>query len=497
MGRKLGIFLALAALAAALLLAPWALIPLGVGLLGGAAVFFEVSDKSWLKKSVRIVKSVVLLVALAAATWFVIGTPLKPTQASVASRANQMVRGVVEDASVAPRPALSQTELDRLSLREALQNERRKLALIARALYLNEAARNARVRQTASGGADEKLAGALKEFESLYQVERAGAGGAKVRLLAPAALAEHVKRTAAQIDRLEQEGQAGNKSSQELRDFRLGIAEAMLPFETEALFGAVSALQEQLKAAVNLQLAVEQSYAARYDRGSDSLVLEQTAMLRLAENPVSEVDLTGFMSVPDGRLAEGVREELFVRADARPEEKVDPAVPRFKLPVGVRDLVLVKRVTRQRAAEPLARDLMPLQFSQVRVEWPLPREQGVTLTIRPGGAGEEWPYVVPLKVADDAKLARLLMPSYSVNYVHPFMEVKLSAQGDELVPGDAGRLRLLQPGAASAIRVELLPRFLSNEPGQKIKGYLAAENLVAAAVFAVIAVWGVGALKPK
>lgn len=495
--RKLALVFGLLALGVALLLAPWAMIPIGVGSLGGAAVFFEVSKRPWLEKTARVFKSVVVLVALAVATWFVIGTPLKPAPSSVVSRANQMVRGVVEDASVAPRPALSQTELDRLNLREALQNERRKLALISRALYLNEAARNARVRQTASGGADEKLAGALKEFESLYQAERASGGEGKVRLLTPAALAEHVKRTAAEIDRLEIDGQAGNKSSQELRDFRLGIAAAMLPFETEALFGAVSTLQEQLKTAVNLQLAAEQSYVARYDRASDSLVLEQTALLRLAENPVSEVDLTGFMSVADGRLGQGVREEIFVRADSRPQERVDPTTPLFKLPVGVRDLALTKRLTRERATEQLAGGLLPLQFSQVRVEWPLPREQGATLTIRPSGTGEEWPYVVPMKIADDAKLARVLMPRYAVHYVHPFMETKVTAEADELVPGDAGRLRLLQPGAPTALRVELLPWFMSNETGQKLKSYLAAENLYAAAIFAAIAIWGVGALKPK
>jgi len=495
--QTLALISGLLAVGVAVLLAPWALIPIGVGLVGGAAVFFEVSKRPWLEKSVRLFKSVVVLFALAVTTWFVVGTPVEPARSSVVSRANQMVGGVVDDASFNRRPALSQTELDRLNLREALQNERRKLALISRALYLNEAARNARVRQAASGGADEKLAGVLKEFESLYQTERAGGGESRVRLLAPAALAEHVKRTEAEIDRLEKEGQAGNKSSQELRDFRLGIAAAMLPFETEALFGAALTLQENLKAAINLQLAAEQSYLARYDRARDSLVLEQTAMLRLAENPVSEVDLTGFMSVADGHLGQGVREEIFVRADSRPEERVDPATPLFKLPVGVRDLALTKRVTRERATEPLAGRLLPLQFSQVRVEWPLPREQGITLTIRPGGSGEEWPYVVPMKIADDAKLARVLMPRYAVHYVHPFMDTKVTADADELVPGDAGRLRLLQPGAPSALRIELLPRFMSNEAGQRIKGYLAAENLIAAAMFAAIAIWGVGALKPK
>lgn len=494
--RVLAVLAALVALGVAFFVSPWALIPIAVGLLGGAAVFFEVSNQSWLKKSVRIVKSVVVLVALGVTTWFVMGTPWKPVPSSVASRANQMVRGVVEDASVAPRPALSPTEIDRLNLREALQNERRKLALVARALYLNEAARNARLRQTASGGVDEKLSGAIDRFEALYQMERPGPGGTTVRLLSPAPLAEHVKRTAAEIDRLENEGQAGNRSSQELRDFRLGIAEALRPYETEALFGAVSTLQEQLKAAVNLQLGVEQSYVARYRRDTDSLVLEHVAMLRLADNPVSEVDLTGFLSVPDGKPGPDLDEQIFVRADARPEEKVDPSAPRFKLPVGVRELVLTKRVTRRNASEPLAREPMPFQFSQVRVEWPLPREQGVTLTIRPGGAGEEWPYVVPLKTADDSRLARLLMPRYSVHYVHPVMEVKVGAEFDELAPAESGRLRLLQPAAPSAIRVELLPRFLSNETGQKIKTYLAVENLIAAAFFAAIAAWGVGALKP-
>jgi len=73
--RLLGVLAALGALGVALFLSPWALIPIGVGLLGGAAMFFEVSNRPWLKKSVRIVKSVVVLVALGVTTWFVMGTP--------------------------------------------------------------------------------------------------------------------------------------------------------------------------------------------------------------------------------------------------------------------------------------------------------------------------------------------------------------------------------------------------------------------------------------
>ena len=496
MMRKLGILLAVLAVGVALFIAPWALVPIFVGLLGGAAVFFDVGKKPWQQKVARSLKSVAVLIALGVAAWFVIGTPLKPEKGSVASRANQAVHGVVQDASVASRPAQSQTDIDRLNLREALQAERRKLALISKALYLNEAASKARMRQTVSGGADEKLSGALDKFQELFAKERPGAGGKPARLLAPEALAAHVKQAAAAIDKLEKEGQSGNKSSQQLRDFRLGIANAMVPFEVETLFSAVGTLQDQLKNALNLQLATEQNYTARYDRASNSLVLEQTATLRLADNPASEIDLTGFFSVTDGKLGPGVDEELPVRAESRPAEKADPAAPLYRLPAGVRDLVVVKRVTRHDAAEPLSRGLLPLQFAQVRVEWLLPRDLGVTLTIRPGGTGEEWPFVVSLKYADDAKLARILMPRQSVHYVHPSMDSKLTASFDELLPADAGRLRSLPPGSANAIRVELLPGFLSNDLGQKIKPYLAVENLIAAAVFAVITVWGVGVLKP-
>lgn len=270
----------------------------------------------------------------------------------------------------------------------------------------------------------------------------------------------------------------------------------MVQFEVETLFGAVGALQDHLKTALNLQLATEQSYTARYDRVSDSLVLEQTATLRLADNPASEIDLTGFFSVTDGRLGADLEEEITVQADSRPAEKADPAAPLYKLPAGLRDLVVVKRVTRRNAAESLSRGLLPLQFTQVRVEWLLPRDQGVTLTLRPGNTGEEWPFVVPLKYADDAKLTRIMMPRHSVHYVHPSMDSKLGALFDELAPGDAGRLRSLPPGSVNAIRVELLPGFLSNDLGQKIKPYLVVENLIAAAFFAAITMWGVSALKP-
>lgn len=162
--RILRILLTILAVGMALFVAPWALVPIAVGLIGGAVVLFEVSKRPWMQKAVLYFKTAAVVAALAVTTWFVIGTPLKPEQVSIGSRVNQAVRGVVHDASVAPRLAQSQADLDRLNLREALQNERRKLALISKALYLNEAASKTRMRQTTIGGADEKLSGALDKF---------------------------------------------------------------------------------------------------------------------------------------------------------------------------------------------------------------------------------------------------------------------------------------------------------------------------------------------
>lgn len=504
--RALGVVLAVVALVVALLLAPWALIPILAGLLAGAAIWFEVSNKPWAVRWIRRIKAVALAAAVGAIVWFAFDTPWKPQPTSVATRANRLVTGLVQPAAPADGAAVATDDLDRLNLREAMQDERRKLALIAQAPSLYEAARKTNLRQTSSEGPDEKLAAALREFQAQFEKDREKEGendrpsgkGKPVRLLAPEALQAHVKSAAAAIDRLENEGLAGNRSSQELRNFRHSIPDRLNDFQIDALFGTVAALQEQLRSSLKLQLAMEPTYTVRYERTSDSLVAEQAVRLRLADNTASEIDLTGLLSVTDGKLGAHLSEVITVKADAREEERIDGTQPRYKLPPGVRELVVTKKVTRTHAAEPLFNGWLPVQFTQVRVDWPIGREHGVTISLKPGNSGEEWPLVVPLKYTPEARLGNILVPKYATHFVEPAMEIKVSADHDQLDPGDkAGRLRTLSAGPANAIRVELLPWFLSNPIGQTIKPYLAAESLLAALVFFVITVWGAAALKPS
>ena len=88
------------------------------------------------------------------------------------------------------------------------------------------------------------------------------------------------------------------------------------------------------------------------------------------------------------------------------------------------------------------------------------------------------------------------MPRYSVYFVEPAIDVKQSASNDELTPTlSAGKLRDLVRDSPQAIRVELLPGYLSNSGGQKIKEYLAIENMFAAIIFWLISGVGLMVLK--
>lgn len=507
--RAIRIGLATAAVLIALLVAPWALLAIIAGALAGAASWFEISNSAWVARWSRRFKAVALAAAVGAFTfaWLVSGTPWKPQATSAVTPANRFIRGIVQDATPQNATPTTTQELDRLNLREAMQDERRKLALISQAPALYETARKTNLRLTSSGEPDERLASALREFLTQFEKEREPADEAAraepnkaktVRLLAPEALQAHVKSAVAAVDRLEKEGLSGRRSSQDLRNFRLSIPDRLNSFQIDPLFGTVAALQEQLRGTLKLQLRVDPSYTVRYERNGDSLVAEQAVRLRLADHTATGVDLTGLFSVPDGKLGSNLSELVSVKVDGREPERIDAAQPHYKLPPGVRDMVVTKQVRRAHAAEPLFKDWLPVQFTQVHVDWPIAPEHSITINLKLGQTGEELPLVVPLKYAPDARLGSILMPRYATHFTSPAADVKIGVEHDELELGDkASRLSALATGASTMIRVELLPAFLSNPLGQTFKSYLAAESLFAALAFFVISTWGVAALKPR
>ena len=485
-------------IAAAIFFGPWLFLPLAAGVLVALAILIG-RPNGKLAKILRGVQIVAVCAAVVIVVALVLNTPWapKPVRTSFASKANSFLARLTGPPPGRARPTLATLEVDRLSLRNALQMERQKVMLISKALALYQVALMEYQAAASSGKPDERLSGAIAEFHSIFEKERPGAGGKTIRLLAPDELDAHLQRASAAINKLEAEGLSNDKDSQALRRFKSGIPSALNDFQLDPLYLVVTTLQDRLKTSLHVQLSPELTYEVRYDRDHDSLISEQRTRISLSENPASEVDLTGFFTSQNGQLAVNLREEVVVQEDSSPERLIEPKMSTYNLRPGIKDLTITKRVIRRNAAERIVGGSLPIQFVQVRIDWPLPRTHALTLALQePGNAYNTWPFVVRIENKDDASLNRILMPRYAVYFVEPAMDVKLTASNDEVTPGaSAGKLRDLVPDSTQIIRIELLPWYLSNLTGQKIKEYLVVENMTAALIIGLISGVGLTVLK--
>ena len=492
------IILFLVLISAAIFLGPWLFLPIAAGVLTAWAILIGTPYGKF-ARFLRIVQIITVCVAVIIVVGLVMNTPWAPppVRTSFASKANSFLARLTGPQRSDMRLSLATIEADRLSLRNALQMERKKVTLISKALDLYQVAVMEYQAQASSGNPDERLSAAIKEFHSLFEKERLGPDGKSMRLLAPEDLDAHLERAIAAIDKLESEGLSNAKDSQALRRFKSGIPNALNDFQLEPLHQVVTQLQDRLKTSLRVQLSPESTYEVKYDRDSNSLISQQRTSIDLTDNPASEVDLTGFFTSQDGQLSTNLYEEVSVKEDSSQEKIIAPKTPAYSLRPGVKNLGITKTIIRRKAAEAIVGGSLPLQFVQVRVDWPLPPKHAITLALQErGNPNTTWPLVVPIDNKNDAALNRILMPRYSVYFVEPAIDVKQSASNDELTPTlSAGKLRDLVRDSPQAIRVELLPGYLSNSGGQKIKEYLAIENMFAAIIFWLISGVGLMVLK--
>jgi hypothetical protein len=483
------------------LIAPWIFLPILAGALVALAIYLGKPSSPTFQKIVRWAKAISVGIAVAIALGFVFLTPLKPARTSVASKANIFISKLP---GVSQRP-VSQTiaaiEADRLSLSTALQMERQRVTVVSRALNLYQVARAEYHTQANAGKPDEELATALKDFETLFAKERPDPenGTKTIRLLSPDQLDAHLARANQAIDKLEADGTAIGANSQDLRRFKLSIPGALSDLELDQLYLATTNLQDRLKSSLEVQLSAESTYSIKFDRDGDTLTSQQDIRIRLSDNPASDIDLTGFFTSKDGHLGEGLDEEVRVQEDSSPEQLVSPKQPVFRLRSGINSILISKRIVRHSASEPVSTGLLPLQFSMIQVNWPLPHIHALTLGLQEGGdPNSTWPFILPVENKDNASLGRIVLPRYSFYFSDPAIKVSTTASSDELIPSSkVGNLRALLPGSAQTIRVEMSPRYLSNSPGQKLKDYFAIENIVAALIIWLITVAVLSVFKSK
>jgi hypothetical protein len=354
--------------------------------------------------------------------------------------------------------------------------------------------------QAESGNPDQDLNAALLDFHSVFEKERPDSTGSVFHLLAPDELQTYLERTSQAIDKLEGKDLATATDSQSLRQCRLRIPFDLKEYQLDQLYSTVTNLQNRLKNSLKVQFSPASTYTVKYNREQNAIISEQRTAILLSRNPASEIDLTGFFTSQDRNLTPNLSEEIGIQEDSFPEQIVQPRKATYSLRPTVNQVVISKRIIRANASERVIGGSLPVQLYQVKVDWPLLPSRGVTLALQErNNPISTWPFVLPIENKDDASLSRIMMPRYAVYFVDPAIDkMERTASSDELTPSaSVGNLRALVPASAQVIRIELLPRYLSNSTGQKLKEYLAVENLVAAVILWLITVVGLGMLRPS
>jgi hypothetical protein len=486
--RIIGVVL-LAIAVVASIVAPWLVVPLAAGLLGVLlAIVWEPSSRiggniAW------VLKPVLIITLLGFAVWLVWFIPKRPVlEAYEANELNTLAAQWLRISPPAAAGSVDPVQSDRRALVAALGRERQKVALISGALDLRRTADAEFVRRnTKNVPEDEGLGKALADVKAAF--DRGPGPNAESLLYAPQ-LKKHLDGARAEINKLEKEGLARGQDAQQVRDTILAIPYALRAFNLDPLYATTLALQNALQASLRVNLAPQSIYQSSYDRSADTLTSEQLVTLRLENLNATQVDLRGLISSGENLVAPDRREEVFLREDAQPNQSITPDKPVYRLADRTRQLVIIKRVIRQKASAPFLKDEIPLSFKEVRIDWPLPLAQTFTITLqKPDDPAAVWPSAVAIDARDDAVLQRVVMPSNAVYYVDPGMKRAKTATADELSP-DAATPKIKALASGQVIRVQVMPSLLSNKYGQAYKEYIALKNTTAAIVVWVLATLG-------
>lgn len=483
-------------LVVAVVAAPWIFLPVLAGLLTAWALYLKPAKRPGFQKFLNATRITCVALAVMIAGWFFLNTPWKAHPASFATPANGLIAGLTAAQTTAAATAQPDVDAARIALRAAFQRERQKVQLIREGLALHAAAQAQYQTLSARGGADEALADALKTFEAAF---KATPGDNAARMMNSNELDALATRAFSLIDKVEGDDLARHTDRQTLVRAINDIASDLGALQLNAMYIAVTVLQERLKNSLKVQMAPQTVYWASYDRDADTLTAVQQTRMQLGSLTATQVDLTGFVTSRQARLAPDLIEQVSVQEDASPPQDVPADKPLYALSRGVKELVVTRRMVRQHASRPVLEGRLPLQFVEVPVDWPLLTRSSITFSLQEGdGAGPTWPYVQAIDVKDKEVLDHISVPGNALFFVDPPMPVSSGDPSDQLKPdATQGNLHALVPGSDHVIRVQLLPRYLSNKVGQDIKDYLATENMAAALLWWLITVVGIGLLKPS
>jgi hypothetical protein len=387
-----------------------------------------------------------------------------------------------------PRPILSQSsQMERIqSLISEIGIQRVKLAEISDALKLLSNADGVRVKLDLAGENNEGMGSALTELRKELSPHKSDDGLTTTDLLKGENLRSLVEQTRKALDEL----QATIRSDDDLKkieeeEYKLRTLSSQ--YRTEALYDAVSKVENSLHQALHVNVAPKASYSFEYDRESNTLISEQAIDLDLAGQRAVEIDATGLTPTnADPRI----KQVILVHQGSGSEEEVK--APEYRLPLSDKTerLLIVCRSIQSSASRPLVTDKFWVPFEAVDLHWPIPLSSSFVLKLRfKQQPSLLWPITVSVVTDRADAIRKILVPKHSFYYSNAALRSTLAPESDseqeELVPGSSAPT-VAELSMARPMRIEILPRYLSNPLGQKWKAYLGFENLLSALIGAFV-----------
>jgi hypothetical protein len=395
---------------------------------------------------------------------------------------------IIAPPSAPPSEEVARSESEKRRFLDALALERFKIADISSAIDLYSGADAVFVTRNRNGISDDAgLGTALAGLHNELSPHKQEDGSSTPDLLDPATLKNLVQQVANVLDKAQSEALSGGLSADQITEKRNQLPKLVSRYQVDALYGQIANLENALRHALKVNLSPQSSYYFRYDRSSDTLSSEQKTLINLAGQQAVSIDVCGTFA---GLSRPTLNEQIAIREDSSSERELSPTKCQIPLHVETKLVAVTQRIDEPHASYRLITDQIWIPFRAVPLRWSIPLNSSIILNLRfPENPSINWPLTLTIQTGSSDAISAIFLPHHSFFYADANLKSALApesdADEDELVP-DQGTPKIAELAIDKTIKVELLPRYLSNSVGQRYKQYLVMENLVVSLIIAIV-----------
>jgi len=400
--------------------------------------------------------------------------------------------------SAQPSEELQRSERERRRLIDAIGREQLKVAEIATALELYSSADEVFVNRNRNGITDDSnLGGALADLHRELEPHKLNNESNSSDLLLPANLKTLVERASGSLDKVLKDALSGEIGPDQMNEKQNQLPKLVSEFQLDAIYGRVASLENALRQALKVNLTPRSTCTFDYDRSADILKSEQRILISLSDQQPVAIDMSGLLSPSNDPFA---RSQITIREDSDQEREVDPKIYKLPLHSETKQITVIRRVYRSSASYPLITDRIWIPFRGVTLRWTIPLTSSIVLSMRfREDPSISWPLTVQVRTDPADAVEAIRIPRHSFFYADapltPVFGEQSDVDRDQLAPEkDAPKLADL--ATDKSIRLEFLPRYLSNSIGQRFKEYLGIENLLSAIIIALFTSLGLAIVNP-